>query len=78
MFTVATITGDEKVMELHDMLEKCREELLKEMDTGELIYESICPSCKKVAEKIIEEDGVINCWDEMLEKHHRDKQSEVQ
>jgi hypothetical protein len=65
-------------MEIEKILRECREELLKEMDTGELIYESLCPSCKIIAEKIIEDDGVINCWDEMLNKHHKDKQSEVQ
>lgn len=72
-------------MEIEEMLEKVRkeveelrEELEKEMNTGELIYESLCVTCKRVAEEIIEEDGVINCWDVMLEKHAKDKQSEVQ
>jgi len=72
-------------MEIEEMLEKVqkevdelREELQKEMTTGEQIYESLCYDCKRTAEKIIEEDGVINCWDDMLEKHAKDRQSEVQ
>lgn len=72
-------------MEIEEMLErrekeleKCEEELSKEMDTGELIYESLCHTCQRMAETIIEEDGVVNCWDDMIKKQHQDKQSEVQ
>lgn len=65
-------------MEIEEMLEKCRKELEKEMETGELIYEALCVTCKKVAEVIIQEDGVTNTWDDMLQKHAKDNQSEVQ
>jgi len=61
-----------------EMYEKCRQDLQDEMTTGEQIYESLCHVCKKVAETIIEEDGVINLWDDMLKNGHKDKQSEVQ
>jgi len=65
-----------KLDETIKKIEEMKKDLQKEMATGELIYESICHNCKKVAEKIIEDDGVINCWDDMLKRHP--KQSEVQ
>jgi len=61
-----------------EMYEKCRQDLTDEMNTGEQIYESLCSVCKKVAEKIIEEDGVINLWDDMLKDKHKDTRSDVQ
>ena len=61
-----------------EMYEKCRQDLQNEMSTGEQIFESLCYSCKRQAEKIIEEDGVINLWDDMLKDKHKNKQSEVQ
>jgi len=69
---------EEYLEKVEKELEELREELQKEMATGEQIYESLCYSCKRTAEKIIEDDGVINCWDDMLEKHAKDTQSEVQ
>jgi len=61
-----------------EMYEKCRQDLTDEMNTGEQIYEGLCSVCKKVAEKIIEEDGVTNLWDDMLKDKHKDKRSDVQ
>lgn len=61
-----------------EMYEKCRQDLQDEMTTGEQIYESLCNDCKKVAEKIIGEDGVINLWDDILKDKHKDKRSDVQ
>ena len=61
-----------------EMYEKCRQELEDEMATGEQIYETLCHTCKRVAEKIIEEDGVVNLWDNMLKDKHKDARSDVQ
>lgn len=65
-------------MKYKELYEKCRQDLQDEMTTGEQIYESLCNTCKKIAEKIITEDGVVNLWDDMLKDSHKDTRSDVQ
>ena len=48
------------------------------MITGKRIYELLCDECRKKADKVIMEDGVINSWDDMLKDKYKDKKSNVQ